>query len=146
MADLKPDVIATTSVVAAKPNKRAKMDGKMGKDGGSSSGSGGTTPGTEDRTGLCAATLKSNKLCRRKATQGFAYCGYHLPLDPTSGYMYCTHVHQAGGRFGNKACGNPVLKGGDGLCKYHKPDGSHSSNTTREQVYFADDDDDDDDE
>jgi hypothetical protein len=58
-------------------------------------------------------------LCRRKATTGFSYCGYHLPLDQNSGYMYCVHT-----RTGGRPCGNPVLKEGDRLCKYHKPDGS----------------------
>jgi hypothetical protein len=72
-----------------------------------------------DRTGLCTAPLKTGKLCRRKATTGFVYCGYHLPLDPNSGFMYCTHAR------GAKKCGNPVSVHGDRLCKYHKDkDGS----------------------
>jgi hypothetical protein len=69
-----------------------------------------------DRTGLCVAALnKSGKLCRRRATTNFAYCGYHLPLDPASGFMYCTHI-----RPGGKSCGNPVPVNSDRLCKYHK--------------------------
>ncbi len=69
---------------------------------------------TGERTGLCSASLKTGKLCRRKATTGFVYCGYHLPLDPNSGFMYCTHTR------GGKKCGNPVPVQSDRLCKYHK--------------------------
>jgi hypothetical protein len=92
-----------------------------------------------DRTGLCIAALnKSGKLCRRKATTNFSYCGYHLPLDPTSGFMYCTHVKPGEeenkrkgkdgllkkGKTGGKSCGNPVPVNSDRLCKYHKVGGT----------------------
>ena len=70
---------------------------------------------TEDRTGLCVATLKSGKLCRRKQSGASQYCGYHSPLDPASGQMYCRHKSTRG-----RNCGNPVPVGGSGLCKYHQ--------------------------
>jgi hypothetical protein len=93
-----------------------------------------------DRSGLCSATLKSGKLCRRKATTGFVYCGYHLPLDPGSGYMYCLHQ-----KVGGRSCGNPVLKSGDGLCKYHKPDGGSAAAKDRgPELQFEDEFDEDD--
>ncbi len=71
---------------------------------------------THAHSHLRACALTDKQLCRRKATTGFVYCGYHLPLDPLSGYMYCTHL-----KVGGKTCGNPVLKDSDRLCKYHRP-------------------------
>ena len=79
---------------------------KRGRPAGEESG---------DRTGICIATLKSGKLCRRKQSGHYQYCGYHLPLDPTSGLQYCIYQGARG-----KKCGNPVPISGDGLCKYHR--------------------------
>ena len=81
----------------------------------------------EDRTGMCVATLKSGKMCRRKQSSTSSYCGYHSPLDPNSGQRYCGHKSTRG-----KHCGNPVPVGGDGLCKYHKEINANNNNSDGE--------------
>eukprot|EP00124_Ichthyophonus_hoferi_P000489 Ihof_evm19s18 gene=Ihof_evmTU19s18 len=32
--------------------------------------------------------------CKRKPLDGLSYCRPHAPLDPTSGYIYCTHMDE----------------------------------------------------
>lgn len=88
--------VATTLVGAGARAKRSKL---------TSAAAASAAPAQEDRTGMCTASIKSGKLCRRKATAGFVYCAYHLPLDESSGFVYCVH-RKAGG----KACGNPVMR------------------------------------
>jgi hypothetical protein len=98
-----------------------------------SAGAAPETPDAEDRTGMCIATLKSGKMCRRKQSAVSSYCGYHSPLDPRSGQVYCSHNSTRG-----KHCGNPVPVGGDGLCKYHKDSSAVVDNNNDSDDYDSD--------